>query len=142
MTMRLFCSFPLENTEICLACTLELGSVSQEMMICANKHHAQYFAFCGGDGNSQRVSSVMSVLSDTPWPTGSLTFHHGEKAPNISVQRQESWFLPKVGSFEDFVHEYSLTWPFARHAGHQRMFMIKALHMAIADCSICRNHSD
>lgn len=133
--MRLFCSFLFGKKNICLACSLELGSVSQEMMICASKHHAQFFAFCGGNGNSQRVSSVAFVLSDTPWRTGSFTFHHGVKAPNISVQRQESCFLPEVGPLEDSVHDCPPTWPSARHASHQSMLTIKVFRLAVGDCS-------
>lgn len=83
------------------------------------------------------------MLSDTPWRTGSLTFHHGVQAPNISVQRQESCFLPEVGRLEGSVHDFFLpAWPSARHASHQSMFTIKALHTVTGDSSMGRNHSD
>lgn len=111
-------------------------------MICVSKHHAQFFAFCGGGGNSQRVSSFMSVLNGTPWPTGSLTFHHGKIGTKYLKKRQESCFLPEVGPFEDSVRDHSPIWPSARHAGDQSMFTIKTLHMPIGDRSMGRNHSD
>lgn len=129
--------------KFCLACILGLGSLSHEIMIYPTKHHARWFTLSTGNGNIQRGSAVASVLSDTPWPTSSLTFHHGSKnAPSFSPQRQESCLFPEDGPFEDPVSDYPLTKPSATRAGHQFMSTIKSLRQAAGNVSMGRNHSD